>query len=579
VFRIRRIPDDSLPGDRRDIARAQQILRERLPGIPAAEIDTLPERLRDPVGHQFRSILLAADDLRGRLLGFALLLHEPEVGFCFLDYLVSGRNTLGGVGGALYERVRANAKELGARALFYECPPDDADATSSPELAKANAARLKFYERYGARPIVGTDYERPVKPGDRDLPHLVHDGLDRDEPLRAEFVRAVVRTILERKYAKLCPPEYVEAVLASIVEDPVRMREPRYARRAPKTLKASVVVDAKIALFVNEDHDIHHVRERGYVEAPVRIASLLAGLLPTGMFVRQPPRTHGREPILAVHDPKMVGYLSEVCRQMPAGKSIYPYVFPPRNRERLPKDLTYAAGYYCLDTFTPLNANAYAAACGAVDCALSGADSLLDGHPFAYAMVRPPGHHAERSTFGGFCYFNNAAVAAHRLSQLGRVAILDVDYHHGNGQQDIFFERADVLTVSIHGDPEIAYPFYSGFADEIGVGDGRGFNLNLPLPEQVDGAAYLHALDRALVRIQEFAPRFLVVALGLDTAKHDPTGTWSLRSADFEANGRRIGALRLPTLVVQEGGYRTTALGQHARAFFLGLVGGASGAA
>ena len=189
--------------------------------------------------------------------------------------------------------------------------------------------------------------------------------------------------------------------------------------------------------------------------------------------------------------------------------------------------------------------------------------------------MRPPGHHAEHSAFGGFCYLNSAAIAAHFLSKHGKVAILDIDYHHGNGQQEIFYKRDDLLTVSIHAHPNIAYPYFSGFPSEIGDGPGRGFNLNFALGEHVDGAQYAHILERAVARIRSFGPRFLVVCLGLDTAKADPTGTWALRSADFERNGRILGRLAMPTLIVQEGGYNTRNLGTHARHFFAGLWAGA----
>ena len=241
---------------------------------------------------------------------------------------------------------------------------------------------------------------------------------------------------------------------------------------------------------------------------------------------------------------------------------------------RPPKDLALRAGYYCIDTFTPLNRNAYLAAKRAVDCALTAAKRLLEGHRLAYALVRPPGHHAERRSFGGFCYFNSAAIAAQYLARHTKVAILDLDYHHGNGQQDIFYERADVLTISIHGHPRLAYPHFSGFASEKGAGAGQGYNLNLPLPENVDGRRYQETLTKARERIIKFRPGFLVIALGLDTAKEDPTGTWSLEGSDFEAMGRAIGSLRLPTLVVQEGGYDTRVLGINARKFFEGLWSG-----
>jgi acetoin utilization deacetylase AcuC-like enzyme len=230
------------------------------------------------------------------------------------------------------------------------------------------------------------------------------------------------------------------------------------------------------------------------------------------------------------------------------------------------------AGYYCIDTFTPLNRNAYVAARRAVDCALTAAKAILDGYRLAYALVRPPGHHTERRSFGGFCYLNSAAAAAQYFSAQGTVAILDIDYHHGNGQQDIFYERNDILTVSIHGRPRFTYPYFSGFEKEKGAGEGEGYNLNLPLPEKVDSKIYRHALGRAIRRIRKFHPQFLIIALGLDTAEGDPTGTWSLRQDDFFTNGQTIGLLRLPTLVVQEGGYDTRVLGINARRFFEGLA-------
>jgi acetoin utilization deacetylase AcuC-like enzyme len=210
-----------------------------------------------------------------------------------------------------------------------------------------------------------------------------------------------------------------------------------------------------------------------------------------------------------------------------------------------------------------------------VDCALTCARALIRGRRLAYALVRPPGHHAERRFFGGFCYLNSAAVAADYLSAYGRVAMLDLDYHHGNGQQDIFYRRDDVLTVSIHGDPRFAYPYFSGFADEVGEEQGRGFNLNFPLEEKVDGPRYTRVLAQALGAVDTFAPSFLVICLGFDTARADPTGSWSLSAADFERNGRAVGALGLPTLVVQEGGYKTRTLGVNARHFFRGLWDGA----
>jgi acetoin utilization deacetylase AcuC-like enzyme len=250
---------------------------------------------------------------------------------------------------------------------------------------------------------------------------------------------------------------------------------------------------------------------------------------------------------------------------------VYPYVFPIRRRERQPVDEEMRAGYYCIDTFTPLTHNAYLAARAAVDCVLSGADLLVRGERLAYAICRPPGHHAERRVYGGFCYFSNAAIAAQALSARGTIAVLDIDFHHGNGTQDVFYDRADVLTLSVHGDPSYAYPYFAGFADERGEGAGEGYNHNFPLPEEVGDDAYLDVLAQALAVVREFAPAYLVLSLGLDIAKGDPTGAWAITTEGFARIGGAIAELGLSTLVVQEGGYDTRVIGRNARSFISGL--------
>lgn len=580
MFRIRRIHDDVQASDARAIGAVQTILREQFNGVKESVIAELPAKLRDPLGSQLRSILLVAEH-RGTVIGFALFMLAPDLDFAFLDFISAAKDKTGrGLGGVLYQRVREESRLLGANALLFECLPDDPERVSDPGFLPGNQARLRFYEKYGARPIVGTGYETPVRPTDTDMPHLVLDDLGLSKPMSRERARQVVRAILERKYSKLCPPEYVAQVVESFRDPAVQLRAPRYARKKEllesTERKPALPSDARVLLVVNHEHDIHHVRERGYVEAPARIAVIERELEKLGERIEKAPAKHFPDKHLAaVHDPAFLSYLQKVCASLPDKESVYPYVFPIRNQARPPIDLPTRAGYFCIDTFTPLHRNAWPAARGAVDCGLTCAESIREGRRLAYALVRPPGHHAERRVFGGFCYLATAAIAAHYLSDLGRVAILDIDYHHGNGQQEIFYSRADVFTVSIHGHPSFAYPYFSGFEDERGEGPGLGANLNIALPEEIDGAAYDKHLARALQAIVKFAPRTLVVCLGLDTALRDPTGTFSLRGDDFERNGHAIGALGLPTLLVQEGGYDTRVLGSNARRFVAGLWRGA----
>ncbi len=573
MFRIRRIYDNATPSNQSAMEQVLHILEVQFPGLERSEIEGIGDQLTNPMKHRFLAILFVAEDSRDIVRGFALLLHAPDLHFCYLEYISAapGR-TSGGVGGVLYERVREETRNLGAMGIFCECLPDDPALCPDPEVRVQNEARLKFYERFGARPVANTAYETPFTPGDDNPPYLVFDNLGSDFPFSREHARKVVRAILERKYGDRCPPGYIDMVVGSFVDDPVSLRPPRYLKPAKgKPPRFRLLRERRIALVKNDKHELHHVKERGYVESPVRIVSIMKAIEPLGLFQNARIVRYSEDRIREIHDPKYVSFLKRACALVPPGQSIYPYVFPLRNAARPPTELPLRAGYYCIDTFTPLNRSALAAALDAVDCALTGANLIQEGYRCAYALVRPPGHHAERRVFGGFCYFNNSAIAANALSQSGRVAVLDVDYHHGNGTQDIFYERNDVLTVSLHGPPRRTYPYFSGFVDEHGEGPGLGANRNFPLPEGSNGEKYREVLEKALGVIRRFKPRFLVVALGLDTAKGDPTGSFTLTNEDFRKNGRLIGTLGLPTLVVQEGGYRTRTLGSNAASFFTGL--------
>jgi acetoin utilization deacetylase AcuC-like enzyme len=576
MFRIRIVYDDITPANQNAITQVQSILHAQFPKLSKKDINKLPEQLRNPLKYKFKSILFVVEGIKGHVEGFALLFHDPVLHFCYLDYLSAAqRKTGGGIGGALYERVREEALDLESIGIFFECLPDDPLLSKDPVIRKQNVARLRFYERYGARPIINTAYETPVKPGKDNPPYLVYDNLGFDMEIPRDTMREIVREILERNYRGVCTPEYVNMVVSSFKDDPVQVRPPKYVKAPPVPVSRATRSDRRIRLVINDRHHIHHVEERGYVEAPVRINAILRELEKVDFFQRIPPRHYSEKHIREVHHTDFVEYLWKMCRQLDADEAVYPYVFPIRNRTRPPKDMPIRAGYYCIDTFTPLTGNAYLAAKRAVDCAITAAKQLLEGYRLAYALVRPPGHHAEPAAYGGFCYFNSAAVAANLLSKYGKVAVLDVDYHHANGTEEIFYNRADVLTMSIHGHPKFAYPYFSGFVSAKGAGEGKGFNVNVPLPENIDGAAYREVLKDALKRITRFRPKYLVIPLGLDTAKEDPTGTWTLESGDFEEMGKMIGALRLPTLIVQEGGYDTRVLGINARSFMTGLWNGA----
>ncbi|NQU39566.1 MAG: histone deacetylase family protein [Lentisphaerae bacterium] len=568
MLRIHRVYSTALPADRDRVAQVQVIFRDNFAAV-ATYADKIPDLLNRPFEFGYRSVLFVSENASGSVTGFSLFLHLPEINSSLLDFVAIRKGIRGGgLGGALYSATREYLREMGSRGLYMEVFPDS-PLVKDPAVLAQNRRRIRFYESHGARIITGTDFETPI---DEDpAAHLMFDSLGREDPLRRAEARAAFRLILTRKYSKLVAPDYIERVVESVVDDPVRVLEPRRSKKTRTDAVPTVHAEKAFALVSSPAHALHHVREQGYVERPARVDSLCEALAPLPFFESRPLVHFPDKHIKAVHAPDFVTYLHDVCLKLNSKRPVYPYVFPIRRPEKRPKDLAVRAGYYCIDTFTPLDRNAYDAARAAVDTALSAARLVVDGRRVAYAICRPPGHHAERRAFGGFCYFNNAAIAAHYLSTLGRVATLDIDYHHGNGTQDIFYQRADVLTVSVHGHPNIAYPYFSGFADERGDGDGVGYNRNYPLSETITEVQYLATFDRALATVRRYDPTFLVVSIGFDIMKGDPTGTFPLTAGSMREIGRRLVSMALPTLVVQEGGYRLNNLRSGAPAFFKGL--------
>ncbi len=329
-------------------------------------------------------------------------------------------------------------------------------------------------------------------------------------------------------------------------------------------------------------HDPQFFLMRGIAKAsteqPERAERLLAAASAAGHAV-EAPEAFGPGPRAAVHTPEYLRFLETAHAEWQglgdSAPEIVPNVHPNRYPAGYPASIVGRAGWHMADTACPIGPGTFAAACAAGDVATAAAEHLLDGGDHIYGLCRPPGHHAYADMAGGFCFLNNSAIAAQRLRQAyDRVAILDVDVHHGNGTQGIFWRRSDVLTVSLHADPLHFYPFFWGHAGERGEGDGEGYNLNLPLPLGTGDADWLEALERqAFATIRAFAPGALVVALGLDAFEGDPLRGLAITTPGFAMMGAAIARLGLPTALIQEGGYLAPELGDNLVSFLSGFEG------
>lgn len=330
----------------------------------------------------------------------------------------------------------------------------------------------------------------------------------------------------------------------------------------------------------HKDHDPQFFLVRGVIkpstEQPERATRLLAALNRGGHTIVKPGE-FGPGPRARVHSPEYLAFLEEAWvewSKLPgSAPEMVANVHPVRQASNTyPTGIVGRLGWHSADTACPIGRGTFTAACAAADAAVMAAELVLDGVDAAYALCRPPGHHAYRDMAGGFCFLNNSAIAAEHLRRRHeRVAILDVDVHHGNGTQGIFYERPDILTVSIHAEPSRFYPFFWGYAHECGAGPGTGANLNIPLPLGTGDAGYLPALDTAAQTIKAFAPGALVVALGLDASEDDPLAGLKITTDGFRQIGAAIARLGLPTALIQEGGYLSDILGLNLEAVLSGF--------
>ncbi|RYD67558.1 MAG: histone deacetylase family protein [Sphingomonadales bacterium] len=317
-------------------------------------------------------------------------------------------------------------------------------------------------------------------------------------------------------------------------------------------------------IFYRRGNPIDHPESAGRYEV-LKTAVVEAG------YALVDARTHDMAPIAAVHDAGYLDLLSggwaRAIAADPAIEEILPTQFAPWTPHRRPEGLLGQLGYHMADTSTPLRAGTWDAITGAAYAAIDAADAALDGKT-SYALTRPPGHHASGAHAGGFCYLNNAAIAAQRVvAARGSAAILDIDVHHGNGTQAIFYDSPDVLVVSLHAETSNYYPYFTGYADETGTGAGTGYNLNLPLPLGSADKVFLDAISQSLDRIAQFDPPALILSLGLDAAVDDPIGAMAVTTQGFERAAALIASFGRPTAIIQEGGYLCEALPRNLTAF------------
>ena len=340
-------------------------------------------------------------------------------------------------------------------------------------------------------------------------------------------------------------------------------------------------------IFYSDDHKFHAPSQelhRGAMvtphEGPHRMELLMSGMKRAGFGDYHAPDIHDISRLEGVHTPAYLTFLQTAFgRWREAGYSgdVLPMSYPhgPRRAEP-PKDIDGAAGYFCSSSDTVITKTSWQAVKAIADCALSAADHTAQTGEASFTLTRPPGHHAGAAYMSGYCLLNYAAIAAQALRDKGaaRVAILDIDFHHGNGTQDIFYARDDVLFTSIHGDPDYQFPYFWGYKDERGTGGGHGFNFNYPLPPNTPYSVWREALRAALNQIKNFGAEALIISHGVDTYEHDPISTFKLTTTDYLDIGAQIAGLALPSVFIMEGGYGVPEIGDNAANVLLGFEGG-----
>lgn len=303
-------------------------------------------------------------------------------------------------------------------------------------------------------------------------------------------------------------------------------------------------------------------------ENPQRVDRVLAQVRQVGLGAVLPIIEFGLEPILRVHDPQYVAFLQTAWSDWVAAHGAYDalplnWAVRTMRHDRIPVTIDGKLSYYSFDAGTPITSGTWGAITASANVALTAQQQISQGANAAFALCRPPGHHAAKDFYGGYCFFNNAAIAAQAFRDAGaaRVVVLDLDYHHGNGTQAIFYDRADVLFVSLHSHPSQDYPYFLGFEDELGEGQGEGYNFNYPLPWGTDWSQYQLAFDAAICQINAYSPDVVVLSLGVDTFEHDPISEFKLKSEDYLRIGKGLAGLKKPILFVMEGGYAIEQIG------------------